>query len=53
MGGGSGGHPPGKSLIIYCVTAEVRAKKQRPLAHVVTSSVEEKLRTDYKALADE
>ena len=51
LGGGGGGHTPAMSLIIYCVTAEVRARKQRPL--LANSSIEERLRTDYKNLADE
>lgn len=51
LGGGRGGHAPAMSLIIYCVTAEVRARKQRPL--LANTSIEERLRTDYKNMADE
>ena len=49
---GGGGGSPAMTLIIYCVTAEVRAKRQHLLSHL-GSSVEEKLRTDYKAMVDE
>ena len=53
QGGGTyGDHTPGLTLIVYCVTAEVRAKRQHLLSHLV-SSVEEKLRTDYKGAVDE
>ena len=49
---GCGHHPHPLTLIVYCVTAEVRAKKQHLLSHL-GSSVEERLRTDYKAAVDE
>lgn len=39
------------TLIIYCVTAEVRAKRHKHFSS--TSSIEEKLRTEFKAQADE
>ena len=53
LGVGPDGHTPAMTLIVYTVTPEVRAKRQRPLAHIGSSSVEEKIRTDYKTQADE
>ena len=52
LDGGCGDHTRGLTLIVYCVTAEVRAKRQHLLSHL-GSSVEERLRTDYKAAVDE
>lgn len=51
LGGGDGGHTPAMSLIIYCVTAEVRARRQHTIH--LGSTVEERVRTDFKNLADE
>ena len=53
VSGKYGDHTPPMTLLIYCVTAEVRAKKQRPLAHFGYTSIDERLRTDYKSLVDE
>ena len=50
LGGGCGGHAPAMSLIIYCVTAAVRARKQHILN---TYPIEERVRADYKNMADE
>lgn len=50
--GGRADHTPGLTLIVYCVTAEVRAKRQHLLSHL-GSSVEERLRNDYKTMVDE
>ena len=41
-----------ESLIIYCITAEVRAKRQRTIASV-TTSVEDRIRSDFKSKVDE
>ena len=51
-GGGYGDSTPGLTLIVYCVTAEVRVKRQRLLGFL-GSLVEEKLKTDYKGAVDE
>lgn len=50
---GVSSHAPAMTLVVYCVTAEVRAKRQRPLAHIASTSIEERFKTDYKTSVDE
>lgn len=47
-----GGASDPMKLVIYCVTAEVRAKRHKALS-MKSSSVEERLRTDFKTAVNE
>ena len=42
-------HPyKAECLIVFCITPEVRSKRQRTLLHMSPSHVEENMKTDFK-----
>ena len=51
--GGAGGGTRAECVIVYCITAEVRARRHRTLSVISGANIEEKIKNDFKTKADE
>ena len=48
MGGAGRGGTRAECVIVYCITAEVRARRHRTLSIISGANIKEKIKNDFK-----